>query len=106
MPLFRSFLLFDPAKAMSRVKQPILILQGGRDTHVVPEHGRRLAELAKARKKSPPVEIIEFPALNHLFVPSETGEISEYPTLKERTVSREVADAIANWLAAPMNSRR
>ena len=97
-PLFRSFLLFDPAKAMSRVKQPILIVQGGRDTEVFPHHAGRLAELAKARKKAPPVEVVELPRLNHLLVPAQTGEVSEYPTLKERTVSREAADAIARWL--------
>lgn len=97
-PLFRSFLLFDPAKAMGRVKQPILILHGGRDTQVMPDHAQRLAELAKARKKAPPVEVVDFPTLNHLFVVSETGDVSEYPTLTERTVSRDVADAIAKWL--------
>jgi pimeloyl-ACP methyl ester carboxylesterase len=97
-PWFRSFLLFDPAKAMSRVKQPILIVQGGRDTQVFPHHADRLAEIAQARKNAPPVAVKRFPQLNHLLVPAETGEISEYPTLKERTVSTEVANAISEWL--------
>jgi fermentation-respiration switch protein FrsA (DUF1100 family) len=97
-PWFRSFLLFDPAKAMSRVKQPMLIVQGGLDTEVFPHHADRLAELAKARKNARPVEVVRFARLNHLLVPAATGEMSEYPTLEERTVSPEVADAIAKWL--------
>ena len=97
-PWFKSFLLFDPATAMPRVKQPILIVQGGRDTQVLPHHADRLAELAKARKNAPPVEVVQLAPLNHLLVPAETGEISEYPTLKERTVSPDVADAISKWL--------
>jgi uncharacterized protein len=97
-PWFRSFLVFDPAKAMGRVKQPILVIQGGRDTQVFPHHAERLAGLARARKNAPPVEVVQIATLNHLLVPAETGEMSEYPTLKERTVSREVVDAIAKWL--------
>ena len=97
-PWFRSFLLFDPAKTLSRVKQPILIVQGGRDMQVFAHHAGRLAEVAQARKKAAPVEVAEFAGLNHLLVNAETGEVSEYPTLKERTVSSEVTDAIARWL--------
>ena len=97
-PWFRSFLLFDPAAAMSRVKQPILIVQGGRDRQVFAHHAERLAELARARKNSPPVDVVQIPELNHLLVPAETGEIAEYPTLKERTISTQVVDAIAKWV--------
>jgi hypothetical protein len=97
-PWFRSFLLFDPEKAMSRVKQPILIVQGGLDKEVFPHHAERLAAIAKARKKSPPVQVVQLPRLNHLLAAAESGELSEYPTLKERTISPEVADAIARWL--------
>ena len=33
-PWFRSFLLFDPAKVMTKVRKPILILQAGLDREV------------------------------------------------------------------------
>ena len=56
-PWFRSLLTFDPAKVVQRVKQPILIVQGAVDAATPEHHAQRLAELAKARKDSPPTEV-------------------------------------------------
>jgi pimeloyl-ACP methyl ester carboxylesterase len=95
---FRSYLLFDPAKLMPRIKQPLLIIQGDLDTHVAPANADRLAELARARKKSPPVELLHLPGLNHLLVPATTGEVSEYSSLKDKKVSTTLTAAIVDWL--------
>ena len=97
-PWFRSLLLFDPAKVMSKVKQPILILQGDLDKQVPPHHADRLAEMARARKKAAEVEVIHLPGVNHLFVKAETGEVSEYGSLAEKKIVPELADKIAEWL--------
>jgi uncharacterized protein len=96
-PWYRSLLTFDPVKVMPRIKQPILILQGSLDTQVPARHASRLEELAKARKKAPPVELKTLNGLNHLFVPAKTGDIDEYATLEARTISADVAKAIAGW---------
>lgn len=98
-PWYRSLLLFDPALAMSRVKQPILILQGALDTQVPPRHADRLAELARARKKAASVEIKHIAGINHLFVPAMTGDVSEYSALETKSISPEVAKSIAAWVA-------
>jgi pimeloyl-ACP methyl ester carboxylesterase len=98
IPWFRSLLLFDPAKVMERLKQPILITHGALDTQVPPNHADRLAELAKARKKAGPVKVVQLPGLNHLLVPATTGEVSEYATLKDRSIAAAVADTIHQWL--------
>lgn len=97
-PWFRSLLLFDPAKVMSKVKQPILIIQGDLDRQVFPRHADTLASLARARKKAGPVELLHLPGINHLLVPATTGEVTEYATLKEKTITPAVAKAIAEWL--------
>ena len=97
-PWYRSLLLFDPAQTMKDVKQPMLILQGGLDTQVRPHHADRLAELARARKKAPPVELKVLPSLNHLFVAAKTGAIAEYASLEAKTVSPDVARSIDEWL--------
>lgn len=97
-PWFRSLLLFDPAKVMSKVKQPILIIQGDLDRQVFPRHADTLASLARARKKAGPVELLHLPGINHLLVPATTGEVAEYATLKEKTITPAVAKAIAEWL--------
>lgn len=95
---FKSLLLFDPAKVMPKVKQPMLIIQGDLDMQVPAHHADTLAKLARARKKAAPVELVHLPGINHLLVPAETGEVSEYPGLTEKTVTPAVAKAIVDWL--------
>jgi alpha-beta hydrolase superfamily lysophospholipase len=95
---FQSILMHDPARIMPDVRQPILIVQGGLDTQVDPSNADRLASLAGARKRPAPFEVVKIPGVNHLFVPATTGEVEEYPTLKEKQISTAVASAIAAWL--------
>jgi pimeloyl-ACP methyl ester carboxylesterase len=97
-PWFRSLLLFDPARVMRRVDQPILIVQGDLDKQVFPWHAGKLAELARARKKKTDVQVEHLPGINHLLVRAETGEASEYSSLKEKTIAPEVPTVIATWL--------
>jgi len=101
-PWFQSFLLFDPAKVLRRVKQPILILQGGLDTQVSVIQHEKLAALARARKgpAGRAVQANTFAGLNHLLVPATTGEAEEYASLKDRNVSKELLDTLATWLKA------
>lgn len=100
-PWYRSLLLFDPARIMPRVKQPVLVLQGALDKQIPPHHAQRLEELANARKKAPPAKVVQLPGLNHLLVPARTGDITEYASLPDKRISAEVARAVADWLAAP-----
>jgi dipeptidyl aminopeptidase/acylaminoacyl peptidase len=97
-PWFKSLLEYDPAKIMPRVSQPILIVQGDLDTQVPPHHAEQLAELARQRKKAPPVEAVNLPGVNHLLVKATTGEADEYPTLANRQIAPDVATTIADWL--------
>jgi pimeloyl-ACP methyl ester carboxylesterase len=95
---FRSLLLFDPVKVMPKIKQPILIIQGDLDRQVFPHHADTLAELARARKKAPPVEVLHLPDINHLLALAETGEVSEYGALPQKAITPAVAKAIVEWL--------
>jgi pimeloyl-ACP methyl ester carboxylesterase len=95
---FRSLLLFDPAAVVPKVKQPILIIQGDLDQQVPPHHADNLAELARKRKKATPVEALHLPGINHLLVPAKTGDVSEYASLPDKTVTPAVAKAIVDWL--------
>ena len=97
-PWFRSLLSYDPSEVVSRTKQPLLVLQGDLDTQVPPAQADRLAELGRARKKAGPVEEVHIPGINHLLVPATTGEVSEYASLKDHTVSPKVTDAIIEWV--------
>jgi uncharacterized protein len=97
-PWFRSLLSFDPAKVMPRVKQPILVVQGALDKQVTPHHADTLVQLARQRKKNPPVEFVALPGVNHLLAKAETGEVDEYGALKARTIVPDVAEKIAAFL--------
>jgi uncharacterized protein len=97
-PWFRSLLLFDPAEAMARLRQPVLILQPELDRQVPVRHGERLAELGKARRRKVATEFTVIPGINHLLVPAKTGDVSEYGALAEKQVSPAVVERIAEFL--------
>ena len=95
---FYSILTHDPAKIIPKVRQPILIVQGGLDKQVDPSNADRLAALARARKGAAPVEVVKIPGINHLLVPATTGEVDEFATLNDKQISAAVAAAMGAWL--------
>jgi pimeloyl-ACP methyl ester carboxylesterase len=97
-PWFRSLLLYDPAQILQKVSQPLLVIQGDLDTQVPPGQADRLGELGKARKKSPPTEVVHLPGINHLLLPAKTGEVSEYASLGGNSVTPSVAQTISEWV--------
>ena len=98
VPWFQSFLAYDPAKVMPRVRQPLLIVQGLLDTQVPPSNGDQLEKLARARKKTAPVEVSRLAGVNHLLAAATTGEADEYNALPDKHVSSQVTSAISGWL--------
>ncbi len=100
IPWFQSFLAYDPARTMRDVKQPLLVVQGMLDRQVDPANADKLDALARARRRSPPVQVAKVPAVNHLLVPAKTGEVDEYGTLGDSQISPLVVTAITDWLKA------
>jgi pimeloyl-ACP methyl ester carboxylesterase len=97
---FRSFLTFDPAKAMKKVDQPILIVSAERDAQVPAHHAEKLAALANARRDKPATPLVTLHGVNHLLVPAPTGAISEYGSLGAAKVTPDLAREIAAFLNA------
>jgi pimeloyl-ACP methyl ester carboxylesterase len=99
-PWFYSFLTFDPEKAMSDTRQPVLIVQGELDTQVMPHHADDLATIARQRRGDKvAVEVVKVPGVNHLLVPAKTGDVTEYGTLgPDAKISPQVTGAIATFL--------
>jgi pimeloyl-ACP methyl ester carboxylesterase len=100
VPWFASLLAFDPAPLISKLDQPLLVIQGALDVQVAPHHAEKLGALANARKKAPKTDVVVLPGINHLLVPAKTGDLAEYGSLTDRTVSPEIASKIAAWLKA------
>jgi fermentation-respiration switch protein FrsA (DUF1100 family) len=105
---FHSFLAFTPANVMSKVKQPLLILQGDIDRQVPTHHADRLAELARARKKVPAeaVQVVKLDGVNHLLVRGKTGDLEEYASLARKGLDPRVAVATTEWLARVLPQKK
>jgi fermentation-respiration switch protein FrsA (DUF1100 family) len=95
----QSVLTFDPAKTLEDVRQPLLFVHGALDHEVESSNSERLAEMARKDSKSKSVELVVVRGVNHLLTPAVTGEVKEYESLDDRTVSKDVADAVNSWLA-------
>jgi pimeloyl-ACP methyl ester carboxylesterase len=98
-PWFQSFLAFDPAEVMKRVKQPLLVVHAELDREVTAAHAERLTQLGRARKDRR-TDAATVPGVNHLLAAAATGSEAEYPELKEKAVSPAVSNVIAEWLKA------
>jgi fermentation-respiration switch protein FrsA (DUF1100 family) len=85
-----------PVETALKVKQPLLILQGGRDYQVTMNDfdGWKKALAGRAG-----VTLKSYPRLNHLFAEGE-GKAKPVEYQKEGHVSREVIDEIAAWVKA------
>ncbi len=109
-PLYRSFLLFDPAQALSKTRQPLLVVQADLDKEVPPYHGEQLAQLGRSRLKAQPTDFVHLTGLNHLLARAQTGSVGEYGSLTERAVSPAALLEISAWLkktlaAAPTTTK-
>ena len=96
-PWFHSYLMFDPAKTVSDLKQPILIVHGALDKEIPPAHADRLTDFAR-KSDSKSVEVVVIRGINHLLIPAFTGDLGEYPSLTDRNVSKDVSGAVGAWL--------
>jgi pimeloyl-ACP methyl ester carboxylesterase len=105
-PWLQSFLRFDPARALKDVDEPLLILTGTLDREVPAANADRLAALARQVSDSKSVEVVTVEGVNHLLVPAAKGDVGEYGSLADRTVSKEATSAISGWLSRTLADRR
>jgi fermentation-respiration switch protein FrsA (DUF1100 family) len=105
-PWFQSFLAFDPAKVLDDVRQPLLFLHGELDSEVPVEHVDRLADIARKQSNSKSISVVTVRGVNHLLVAAATGDVDEYASLANRTLSPDVTTAITDWLIKTFQSVR
>lgn len=102
--MFKSWVEFDPAAAMKRADQPILVVHGALDTEMPPTYADKLEALARARKTkaAPLTRKVVLPGVNHLLADATTGEATEYASLPTKSISPAVATSIVEWLRVVM----
>jgi pimeloyl-ACP methyl ester carboxylesterase len=96
-PWVRYFLTYDPRAALTKVKVPVLAMNGDKDLQVPAK--QNLAEIEKALKagKNKDITIRSFPGLNHLFQHAETGSPLEYGKIEE-TFAPEALEFLSDWI--------
>ncbi|HLG55548.1 MAG TPA: alpha/beta fold hydrolase [Vicinamibacterales bacterium] len=97
-PWLQSFVAFDPSRVLDDVRAPLLFVHGELDRQIPVAHLDRLAGLARKLSDSKSVDVVVVRGVNHLLVPATTGEVSEYGTLTDRNVSKDVTMAVSSWL--------
>lgn len=85
---------YNPAETAGKVKQPMLILQGGRDYQVTIEDFNGWKKALSSRKD---VEFRFYPELNHLFIEGQ-GTITPEEYQKAGHIAKKVIDDIARWI--------
>jgi dienelactone hydrolase len=99
----REHIEHDPLATLQKVEAPVLILNGGQDVQVAPEHARRLG-VALEEAGHPDYEVKIFPRLNHLFVVSRGEGTAEYAD-PNAEVDALFLSYVADWLAARLVPR-
>ncbi|QOW10757.1 alpha/beta hydrolase [Kaistella flava (ex Peng et al. 2021)] len=94
---FQYFIKFNPDGYLSKVKIPVLAVDGSLDLQVSAKEN--LAGIKKSLTKAgnKKFEIEEFEGLNHLFQTAKTGNPAEYGQIEE-TFSPKVLDKISSWI--------
>jgi pimeloyl-ACP methyl ester carboxylesterase len=97
IPWLRYFITTDPDQYWSKVKCPVLILNGKEDIQVYAEQNTSAISdaLRKGGNNNFSVHII--PGLNHLFLKCNSCTFEEYFTLKDN-FSQEVLEIMKEWL--------
>jgi pimeloyl-ACP methyl ester carboxylesterase len=90
----RYFLAHDPASVLSRLRLPVLVLNGALDAQVPAANTAvfRTALAANARAR-----IEELPGKNHLLQDAGTGAPNEYEAI-ETTIAPDALEAIGKWI--------
>lgn len=96
---FRYFIVFNPDEYVSKVKIPVLAINGSLDFQVPAKENLEAIKKSLTKAKNKNFETYEFQGMNHLFQECTTGAINEYAEI-EQTISLKVLDKMSSWIIA------
>lgn len=94
-PWVKYFISYDPQESISKIKCPVMAINGSRDCQV--SAAMNLAALHRLLPSGKYNKVKEYAGLNHLFQHCTTGNVDEYGRIEE-TMSPEVMADIAEWI--------
>lgn len=89
-------LFYNPYNDLSKLKCPVLALNGDKDVQVL-AHNLNIMEKAFIEAGNTHYTIKLWENKNHLFQTCQTGSVREYKEIEE-TISMEVMDFVINWI--------
>jgi len=99
LPQYRTFMIswvkYDPASEIARVKVPVLVIQGGRDLQVSKDDALAL------KAAQPAARLVFIPAANHVFRATVSDDrMAQLPLYRDPTIPivPELAPTIAGWI--------
>lgn len=96
-PWFRYFIAFNPDTYLSKIKIPVLAINGSLDFQVPAKDNLAAIKNSLTKAKNKNFETYEFEGMNHLFQECKTGAFSEYGEI-EQTISPKVLDKMSAWI--------
>lgn len=105
LPWLKEFWTYDPLVTIRKVRQPILILQGGLDRQITADQAELLEKAAREAGNKDVTKHL-FPNLNHLFLIAKTGGVDEYSKLEASAIGDDVLKVLRDWLALKLKVKR
>jgi len=96
-PWTATFFRTDPRPAWSKIKVPVLLLNGDKDTQVPAKANLDAASAALKKAGNKDVTARSLPGLNHLFQHADKGTLDEYQVIEE-TFDPATLDELTAWL--------
>ena len=94
---FAYFIKINSDLYWSKLKIPVLALNGSKDLQVVSKENLNGIKTSLEKAKNKNFETYEFEGLNHLFQEAKTGSLEEYGQL-EQTIAPQVLEKMSSWI--------
>lgn len=102
LPWMAYFLQYKPTENWSRIKIPVLALNGSLDLQVSAKPNLEAIKIALTKAGNKHFKTEEIAGLNHLFQTAKTGSVEEYGEITE-TISPKILDIVSSWILGLKN---
>ncbi|GAC1307572.1 MAG: alpha/beta fold hydrolase [Mucilaginibacter sp.] len=96
-PWYRYFIAFNPADYLTKVKCPVLALDGTLDMQVNSEANLAGIKASLEKGGNRNFQVVSLPGLNHMFQKATTGSVAEYAKITE-TVDPVALQKVSAWI--------
>ncbi len=96
------FLQYKPTENWSKIKIPVLALNGSLDLQVSAKPNLEVIKMALIKAGNKNFKTEEIAGLNHLFQTAKTGSVDKYGEITE-TISPKILDIVSSWILGLKN---